>query len=71
MINFQPTFCEDDFRKSSYSDPDRECVHVARRGAWIVLRDSKTVFDTPEDRRLVLTAERFDMFLGQLSEVVA
>jgi hypothetical protein len=63
MINLPP-LCEGDFRKSSYSDPDRDCVHVARQGAWVAVRDSKTIFDTADDRRLVLTAEQFDAFLA-------
>jgi len=70
MIKPLPTFTESDFRKSSYSDPDRDCVHVARQGAWVALRNTKTVFNTPEDRRLVLTAERFDVFLARVPEVV-
>jgi hypothetical protein len=55
-------FAEDDFRKATASDPDRECVRVARRGAWVELRDDKTAFGAPDDHRIVLTAEEFDRF---------
>jgi len=65
MINSLPTFAEGDFRKSSYSDPDRDCVHIARRGTWVAVRDSKTAFNSQEDRWLVLPAGRFDIFLAQ------
>jgi uncharacterized protein DUF397 len=64
MINVPPTFCEADFRKSSYSDPDRDCVQVARQGVWAAVRDSKTVFDSSKNG-LVFTAEVFDAFLAQ------
>ena len=64
MINSSPVFAEADFRKSSYSDPDRDCVHVARRGAWVALRDAKTAFNGQEDGWLTLPAEQFDVFLA-------
>jgi len=65
MISSSPMFDEADFRKSSFSDPDRDCVHVARRGDWVAMRDSKTAFDGREDSWLVLPAERFDVLLAQ------
>lgn len=65
MINSSPMFVEPTFRKASYSDPDRDCVHVARRGGWVAMRDSKTTFDGREDCWLVLPVERSDMFLAQ------
>lgn len=61
-----PTFTENDFRKASASQPDRECVRVARRDGWVELRDDKTTFGTPEDTRLVLTAAQFDDFLQRV-----
>jgi hypothetical protein len=64
MINSVPAFAEADFRKSSHSDPDRDCVHVARRGAWVAMRDSKTAFNGRSDCRLMLPAEQFDVFLA-------
>lgn len=68
MINSSPVFAEADFRKSSYSDPDRDCVQVARRGDRVAMRDSKTAFDGRDDCWLVLPAERFDVFLAQHRE---
>jgi hypothetical protein len=65
MTNLPPAFHETDFRKSSLSDPDRDCVEVARRGVWVAVRDSKTAFNSTEDCQLVLTAELFDLFLAQ------
>ncbi|MPZ84705.1 MAG: DUF397 domain-containing protein [Actinophytocola sp.] len=63
MINARPTFSEGDFRKSSRSDPDKDCVHVARRDGWVEMRDTKTVFGTPTDHRLAFNAEQFDSLL--------
>jgi hypothetical protein len=64
MSDSVPAFAEVDFHKSSYSDPDRDCVHVARRGVWVAVRDSKTAFDGPDDAWLVLPAEQFDRFIA-------
>lgn len=61
-----PSFAENDFRKASASQPDRECVMVARRDGWVELRDDKTTFGTPEDARLVLTDAQFDDFLRRV-----
>lgn len=63
MINPRPTFSEGDFRKSSRSDPDKDCVHVARRDGRVEVRDTKTVFGTPSDHHLAFTAEQFDRLL--------
>lgn len=52
-----PVFPESSFRKSTFSDPDRDCVHVARSEGWVAVRDSKTAFSA--DNTLVFTAERF------------
>ena len=65
MINPRPVLREADFRKSSYSDPDRDCVQVARGSSWAAVRDSKTTFDSREDTRLMFTAQQFDTFLTQ------
>jgi hypothetical protein len=62
MGAMRPHFAEADFRKATASNPDRECVRVARRGAWVELRDDKTAFGAPDDHRIVLTAEEFDRF---------
>ncbi len=64
MIKAQPTFREADFRKSSRSDPQQNCVHVARRAGWVELRDSKTIFGSQGDGRLMLTAEQFEGLLS-------
>ncbi len=58
----RPTFHEADFRKARLSQPQGNCVRVARRGQWAVVRDDKTVFGSAADQWLVLTAEEFDAF---------
>lgn len=55
MASVPPRFTAADFRKSSRSDPDKECVLVARQAGWVEMRDSKTAFGAANDRRLVLT----------------
>jgi hypothetical protein len=62
MGDMRPHFAEKDFRKATASNPDRECVRVARRGSWVELRDDKTAFGAPDDHRIVLTAAEFDRF---------
>ena len=62
MINPPPTFTEGEFRKASRSEPDKQCVHVARRAGWVEVRDTKKVFGAADDHRLVFTAEQFDGF---------
>lgn len=59
-----PAFTEADFRKSSASHPDKECVRVARRAGRVEIRDDKTAFGSPADHRLVLTETEFDTFLA-------
>jgi Domain of unknown function (DUF397) len=66
MTNIPPTFSEADFRKSSWSEPDRDCVHVARRGGWVAVRDTKTVFGTADDHHLNFSAEQFEGLLNRL-----
>lgn len=61
-------FAEHEFRKASYSHPNQSCVRVARRDGWVELRDDKTVFGSPEDHRLVLTAAQFDSFVRGISD---
>jgi hypothetical protein len=51
-----PPLAPADFRKSSRSEADKECVEVARRPDWSVVRDSKTQYGAAEDRRLSLHA---------------
>jgi Domain of unknown function (DUF397) len=62
MGRMRPHFAEEDFRKAAASEPDRDCVRVARRGDWVELRDDKTAFGAPDDHRIVLTTEEFDRF---------
>lgn len=64
MISNRPMFIEADFRKSSRSDANQGCVHVARQDDWVEVRDTKTVFGSPTDRRLAFTAEQFDQLLA-------
>lgn len=59
----RPEFTERDFRKATRSEPTKSCVRVARRGGWVELRDDKVPFGSPEDHRLVFTAEEFDAYL--------
>ena len=58
----RPQFAEEEFRKASASNPTQECVRVARRSGWVELRDDKTQFGSPDDRRIVLTSAEFDRF---------
>jgi hypothetical protein len=55
-------FTEEDFRKATASNPDMNCVRVARRGNWVELRDDKTTFGAPDDHRIALTGAEFDRF---------
>jgi hypothetical protein len=55
-------FAEEDFRKATASNPDMNCVRVARRADWVELRDDKTAFGIPGDHRIVLTSAEFDEF---------
>lgn len=64
MTSTPPAFAERDFRKASASQPDKECVRVARRDGWVELRDDKTTFGAPDDLRLVFTEAQFDSFLA-------
>lgn len=59
----RPRFDEGDFRKSSLSNPNQDCVTVAHCDSWGELRDSKTEFGTINDQRIVLTD---DAFLGTI-----
>lgn len=63
MASRRPTFCEGDFRKSTRSDPQQSCVEVAQRAGWAEVRDSKTAFGSPIDRRLTFSAQQFTSFL--------
>jgi hypothetical protein len=64
MRNAMPNFRRAEFRKSSVSDPNQECVEVAQRAGWVQVRDSKTAFDGPQDGRLTFRASQFAEFLG-------
>lgn len=59
-----PHFTQNDFRKATASEADKECVRVARRDGTVELRDDKQVFGSPDDHRLVFTDDRFDAFLA-------
>lgn len=60
----RPTFAEHEFRKATRSNPDRECVRVARRDGWVEVRDDKTSFGAPDDVRLTFSDEQFDAYLA-------
>jgi hypothetical protein len=64
MINNPPTFAESEFRKSSMSEPDKECVQVARQDHCVAVRDTKTTFGASDDHHLFLTPAQFDSFLA-------
>ncbi|MFJ8963320.1 DUF397 domain-containing protein [Lentzea sp. NPDC102401] len=67
MTASAPTFEEADFRKSSRSVPDKDCVHIARRDGTVEVRDTKKSFGAPDDHRLSFTAAQFDDFLARLA----
>jgi Domain of unknown function (DUF397) len=58
-----PTFDRQEFRKASLSQPDGNCIEIARRGGWVEVRDSKQEFGAATDTRLVFQADEFDAFL--------
>jgi hypothetical protein len=62
MRAMRPLFAEEDFRKATASNPNLDCVRVARRAGWVELRDDKTAFGAPDDHRIVLTSAEFDRF---------
>jgi Domain of unknown function (DUF397) len=64
MDHLRPTFDEHDFRKATRSNPDRNCVRVARRDGWVEIRDDKAAFDAPDDHRLSFTEAQFDRYLA-------
>src|SRR5262245_47619924 len=57
-----PHFAEEEFRKATASEPNKDCVRVARRTDRVELRDDKTGFGAPDDHRIVLTGAEFDRF---------
>lgn len=63
MTARRPTFAEHEFRKATRSEPNQDCVRLARRDNWVELRDDKTTFGAPDDHRLVFTADQFDALL--------
>ncbi|OLT22754.1 hypothetical protein BJF78_33225 [Pseudonocardia sp. CNS-139] len=56
-------YTESDFRKSSYSTPDQNCVAVARGAGGVAIRDDKVAFGTPADHHLTFPAAEFAAFL--------
>lgn len=66
MIKELAEFTESEFRKSSMSEPNKECVQVARREDWVAIRDTKTAFGAPDDHHLLVTATQFDRLLAHL-----
>lgn len=57
-----PQFELHQFEKANRSQPDKECVAIARGGGWVVVRDDKTVFRSDVDHHFEFTAEQFDTF---------
>ena len=68
MSDTRPTFGEHEFRKATRSEPHRECVRVARAGGWTEVRDDKTAFGAPDDRRLVFTVSAWAGFTGAVQD---
>jgi hypothetical protein len=68
MINpTMPIFGRNDFRKASRSGQNPQaCVEVARSAGWVVVRDSKQLWNSADDHRLVFSAEQFDDCLAAL-----
>lgn len=63
----RPQFRLDQFRKSNRSEnPPGTCVHVARGMGWVLVRDTKEVFDGPTDHKLAFPAADFDAFLAAI-----
>ena len=62
------SFTAQEFRKSSFSLPDRDCVEVAYREgtAMTQLRDSKIAFGTADDGRLTVNAAEFGALLRSM-----
>lgn len=63
----RPQLDEDDFRKSSFSNPNQDCVNLAYRDSWVELRDSKTAFGTADDQRITLADDAFRTFLAVIT----
>ena len=61
-----PRFTEADFLKSSFSNPNQDCVEFARVGNWVALRDSKIEFGSPSDRHLIISGAAFRAFASTL-----
>lgn len=62
----RPRFNEDDFRKSSFSNPNQDCVNLAYWNSWVELRDSKTAFGTTDDQRITLADGAFRTFVAMI-----
>jgi len=56
-------FSRNAFRKSSYSNPNANCVEVAQRADAVELRDAKTAFGSATDFRLHLSRTGFAALL--------
>lgn len=59
-----PIFGRNSFRKASRSGQNPQaCVEVARSAGWVVVRDSKQLWNSADDHRLTFSAEQFGAFL--------
>ncbi|MCO1575849.1 DUF397 domain-containing protein [Crossiella sp. SN42] len=80
MTRGPAAFAEDEFVKAIRSEPEKNCVQVARRDGWVEVRNSRMKWRAADDHRLRFTASQFDAYLngvrcgqveGQCIEIVA
>ncbi|MBE1580557.1 DUF397 domain-containing protein [Amycolatopsis roodepoortensis] len=62
------TFSRSDFRKSRWSDPDKNCVEVAMSTEVVEVRDSKTEFGAADDHRLRMSPAAFAALIAAVKQ---
>ena len=62
-----PNFGRNSFRKATRSGQNPQaCVEVARSTDWVAIRDSKQLWNSPDDHHLAFSAGQFDACLTYL-----